>query len=243
MGFEINVVLARTLYPSNIGSTARAMANMGAHRLILIAPQCEPNASRAKMAAAGAQELLEKIVIYETWKDFYAVEGGGFRIALTRRPGRYRELNLLPNSMRQLIAEQSELINQPWYFVFGPEDNGLDNNDLAFVNICAELPTYGSFGSLNLSHAVLLTLSLAQQIFQASEFKNTIENQPALERRPLAFSDEILREWIEAIGFDIEARRASAYLTVRKLLLQKNPSDQDLHVLQAVLQQTVRKLR
>ena len=51
---KIDVVLVRTEYASNVGATARAMANMGADRLILIDPQCDVDL-KAREAAAGAQ--------------------------------------------------------------------------------------------------------------------------------------------------------------------------------------------
>ena len=39
--FEVRIVLVRTIYERNIGSTSRAMSNMGFEKLLLIAPACE----------------------------------------------------------------------------------------------------------------------------------------------------------------------------------------------------------
>jgi hypothetical protein len=44
------------------------------------------------------------------------------------------------------------------------------------------------------------------------------------------------------MGFNIGARRASAYLTLKRLFLQNLPSKHEMHVLDAVLQQNIRKL-
>ena len=59
INYQINVVLVRSLYDRNIGSSSRAMANMGAHRLILVNPQCEIT-YEAQLAAATGQEALQK---------------------------------------------------------------------------------------------------------------------------------------------------------------------------------------
>src|SRR5690349_16463745 len=88
---NICVVLVGTLYPTNVGAAARAIANMGADRLILVQPQCEIN-SKARQGAAGAQKSLEDITIYKDWDEFYSREGDGIRIALTRRDGKQRQV-------------------------------------------------------------------------------------------------------------------------------------------------------
>jgi tRNA C32,U32 (ribose-2'-O)-methylase TrmJ len=109
------------------------------------------------------------------------------------------------------------------------------------VNRCAELPTFGANGSLNLSQAVLLALFLTQQLFKERWSNISMTETPQFTR--LEFPDAVIREWIQSIGFNIEARKASAYLTVKRLLMQNLASPEDLHVLESILQQTVRKLK
>jgi TrmH family RNA methyltransferase len=249
MGYELNVVLVRTLYPSNLGATARAMANMGASRLVLVDPRCEPTASKAKMAAASAQDMLEKMTVYDAWADFYAAEGSGLRLALTRRQGKRREPRDLAEYLAYAASEGA--LHQPLYLIFGPEDNGLEAGDLELVHSCVQLPTFGSFGSLNLSQAVLLSLFIVQNRSRGRHRTDTdadadadadiAEVTPA-KAKPLYFPDDTIRAWIQAMGFDLNARKASAYLTLKKLLLRNLPADEDLHVLEAVLRQNIRKL-
>jgi tRNA C32,U32 (ribose-2'-O)-methylase TrmJ len=45
------------------------------------------------------------------------------------------------------------------------------------------------------------------------------------------------------MGFDIKARKASAYLTLKRLFLQKFPTQHEMQVLDAILQQNIRKLK
>ncbi len=236
----ISVVLVRTIYPSNIGAAARAVANMGAHRLILIDPHCEIN-SKAKQGAAGAQEALESLKIYKDWPDFYQSEGSGLRLALTRRSGKLRP----PLDLRQAIQRQKPFMEAGdlthIYLVFGPEDDGLSSDDLAFVNLSCQLPTYGPFPSLNLAQAVLLALYICQSGLES--FSLSSEHPPSPCLKPLYFPDQSLQDWLTAMGFDIKARRSSAYLTLRRLLLQNQPTNTELQVLEAILQQNIRKLK
>lgn len=252
---DINLVLVRTIYPSNIGSVARVMGNMGARRLILIDPQCEIN-SKARESAAGAQKYLASRSTYSHWDEFYQNEMSGVRIGLTRRTGKLRTDMSLNNVLSKLNLNFSESSPSQIYLVFGPEDNGLSANDLALLNFSASLPIFGEFPSMNLSHAVLLACYLVKDWAQAltiDQINPDIIDQPKMKPQEsligkrkangLYFPDESIRIWLEAIGFSLEKRRASAYTTIRRLLLQNQPSETELHVLEAVLQQNIRKLR
>ncbi len=230
----VDVVLVRSEYSSNVGATARAMANMGASRLILINKQCEINES-ARMGAAGAQRHLQELVEYSTWDEFFKVEGSGIRIAMTRRSGRQRKVLPLKETLSELSHEV--VTNGRLYLIFGPEADGLDATDLGFVNFCCHLPTFGDFSSMNLAQAALLSLYIVQDQFAiTSQDPNT---EPVA---PLYFPDKVIREWLVAMGFDIDARKSSAYLTLKRLLLQNQPTRHEVQVLEAILNQNVRKL-
>lgn len=235
---NLSVVLVRTEYSTNIGSVARAMANMGGERLILVDPKCEIN-SKARQMAAGAQDQIGRVIVYPNWKDFFAAEGDGVRIAMTRRGGRRRKLTPLSEELARLEAGAAPRI----YFIFGPESDGLDGEDLAFVNLTCHLPVFGEFASFNLAQAVLLALFIARQSFPPSALpvQTTGACEPPVQ--PFYFPDALIREWLEAMGFDVSARRSSAYRTLRRLFLQNQPTRHEIQVLDAILQQNIRKLK
>ncbi|MBK8202048.1 MAG: RNA methyltransferase [Bdellovibrionales bacterium] len=253
---DINLVLVRTIYPSNIGSVARVMGNMGARRLILVDPQCEIN-SKARESAAGAQKYLASRSTYSHWDEFYQNEMSGVRIGLTRRTGKLRTDISLNDVLPKLNLNLSESNPLQIYLVFGPEDHGLSADDLALLNFSASLPIFGEFPSMNLSHAVLLACYLVKDWAQALAIDQISPDDdvghPKMKPQEgligkrktsgLYFPDESIRIWLEEIGFSLEKRRASAYTTIRRLLLQNQPSETELHVLEAVLQQNIRKLR
>lgn len=235
---RIHAVLVRTEYPGNIGSAARALANMGGDRLILVDPRCEVN-SKAKQMAAGSQEKLASFTRYNNWDEFYANEGDGVRIALTRRGGRKRKVFPL----REKLGEIKESAPQDIYLIFGPEADGLDSGDLAFVNFACHLPVYGEFASLNLAQAVLLGLFIARETFPPTEMPKQITGDSDMPVKAFYFPDQLIKDWLTAMGFDVKARRSSAYLTLRRLFLQNQPTRHELQVLEAILQQNIRKLK
>jgi tRNA/rRNA methyltransferase len=232
---KLNIVLVRTEYPSNVGASLRAMANMGGDRLILIDPACELD-SKARMMAAGAAPLLAEVVRYGSWKEFYAAEGNGVRIALTRRAGKERKVFPLPEKVAVLKSAPPENL----YLIFGPEADGLDAEDLAFANFACHLPVHGEFGSLNLAQAVLLAAFIVRESFPAGVRQTTGTEAPPVQ--PFYFPDELIKEWLTSMGFDIEARRSSAYITLRRLFMANQPTQHEYQVLEAILQQNIRKL-
>lgn len=239
----IHVVLVRTKYSGNIGAAARAVANMGADRLILIDPKC-PLDIRAKEMAAGAQEKLAAVQTFASWGDFYKCEGTGVRIALSHRCGRRRRIFPLEETLERLSAVSDKQAQRPpaLYLIFGPEDRGLNRDDLAFVNFTVHLPVFSDFASFNLAQAVLLTLFIARQKFPPARGVDAKKAFSQAQAIPFYFPDELIKEWLTTMGFNIKARRASAYLTLKRLLLANRPTQHEVHVLESILRQNIRKL-
>lgn len=242
---HLQIVLVRTIYSSNIGAVARVMGNMGASRLILIDPRCEVN-SKARQSAAGAQKYLAQRLTYDSWDHFYQNEGQGVRIGLTRRDGKLRSVVPLPDLLDQLPALLKGQPPQPIYLILGPEDDGLAAEDLSFLNHCASLPHFGQFPSMNLSHAALLGSYLIQEWIQKRNNNPTMNlngSCTSSPSSPLFFPDQAIRDWLDAMGFSLSRRRASAYTTLRRILLHNQPTESELQVLEAILRQNIRKLR
>lgn len=232
---EINVVLVRTIYPRNIGSVSRVMGNMGADRLILIDPKCEINLE-ARQGAAGAQKHLVERTTYKSWRAFYENENEGLRIAFCAR--NKSDEDLLPFSDRVKKIVKSKKTNKlPIYMIFGPEDHGLENDDLDLANYICHLPVFGSFKSLNLSHAVLLALYVLKS---AGPSKTSTNDKKT---GTYNFPQAALAEWLKTIGFTFGGRRTDVYKVIKRILLNNLASDKELRVLEAVIFQTIRKLK
>lgn len=207
---------------------------MGAQKLILIAPECEIDL-QARQGAAGAQTHLMESTKYDTWEDFFKNEDEGVIIAFCAR-GK-KDMDALPIAERmQDIKNKVAGSVTPLYFVFGPEDHGLENEDLEYANFICTLPVYGNFKSYNLSHATLLALFIANQTL--------FSTQPA---EPMAsekfyFPSEAIQMWLSKLGFSFGERRTDVYKVIKRILLRNLASQKELRILEAVVNQTIRKL-
>lgn len=246
---RITVVLHRPIYARNIGMCARAMANMGINRLILISPRCDHLSEEGRQGAAHAQTILREAAVYDTQQAFLEAEGDGIRIALSGRDGRLKRPDSLERVLDRFVGDPEHMFhdpNQSIHLFFGPEDDGLSNEEMELANHICRLPTYGEIKSLNLSHAVLLTSYLVRAALDRAHVR-----APALESTPnelpknraAYYPGETIKRWLEALGFDLSARRVNIEKTLNRILLSRCPTREELRILDTVLQQTVRKLK
>jgi TrmH family RNA methyltransferase len=152
MGLErVRVVLVRPQHAGNVGAAARAMKNMGLERLVLVAPQ-RWNQAQATTMAVHAADLLTCLRQVESLTEAIAdcglVVGTSGRATATQL-GALPPRALVPEIVAASAANDVAL-------VFGPEDHGLSNDDLAHCQRVVSIPTADAYGSLNLAQAVLV---------------------------------------------------------------------------------------
>lgn len=244
LNFELSVVLVRSLYERNVGATARAMTNMGASRLILIAPQCSFSIEAHQAAASGQGPFNNKIV-YKSWDEFFEKEPEGIRISLTARDGRGRAVEDLASTLIKLKNESPFFQSRktvPVYLFFGPEDVGLSAEDIKLSHFSCSIPTFGENSSLNLAQAVLLALFITRQNWGGTRTRLD-GDQKSKKRSTQSFPDQLIKSWLETMGFDLSKRKMNAYTVLRRMLLHNTPTEKESRILEIVLQQNVRKLK
>lgn len=148
----IRVVLVEPRHPGNIGSVARAMKVTGLSHLYLIRPAPWREGDEAWTLACGSHDVLERAVEVETLGE--ALEGVTTAIGTTHRMGRARGPLVPPRVLAEHLPRM--LKDGPAALVFGREDKGLSNEELARCQMGVHIPTAGSYPSLNLSHAVMV---------------------------------------------------------------------------------------
>lgn len=246
---DLRIVLVRSLYERNVGSTSRAMSNMGFDRLILIGPQCEFTIEAQKAAATGQNALANK-TIYKNWEDFFTHEPKGLFIATTARDGRGRQVQDLQTTL-QNFKESHKSLNidseEPLtiHLVFGPEDWGLSADDIKYANACCSIPIYGQNTSLNLSQATLLAMFIFRQVFGGDKTRLEGQQKPKESQKKEAniFPEETLKIWLTEMGFKLDKKKINVFTVLRRMLLQNAPSSKEFRTLEIVLQQSTRKLR
>lgn len=242
---HVSVILVGSLYARNIGSTARAMTNMGVRDLVLINPVASINLE-ARQAAASGQEPLKELRIYSSLKEYFTDNPPGIRLGLSARDGKNRKTRLIKSVLTDIKKSQvqNKTKSISLQLIFGPEDHGLSAKDLEHCHEVAKLPTYGINTSLNLSQAVLLTLFICRQIFgggiEASP--DPIYLKSKISGKAHLLPEQALKDWLLKLGFDLSRPKTNALIVLRRILLGNRPTEKELRILEAILFQTLRKL-
>ena len=148
---HVRIVMVNTTLPANIGSALRAMKTMGLLKLVLVAPKTYPHPDIDALAA-GATDLIEQIEIVETLadaiKDCHLVFGTSARSRtipwplLDARPAAEKSISAVVNDQQDVAV------------VFGREDRGLTNEELAMANYHVTIPVNTDYGVLNVAQAI-----------------------------------------------------------------------------------------
>ena len=151
---QVQVVLVETTLSANIGSSARALKTMGFTNLSVVNPR-QPIAKQAQAMAAGATDLLESVTLYQDLRQ--ATEHAQLVVGLSGRARSLGQISLeLTDAARQLSRTLMLSLEAPpkIALVFGREDRGLTNEELALCDWLVHIEASEDYGVLNLSQAV-----------------------------------------------------------------------------------------
>ena len=194
---NVTVVMFKPKYPENVGSVARACANMGCKDIILVAP---PNFSVEKalpLATASGKTILESVAIKENLVD--ALSGFSQVWGTTARTGGWRKGISTPATAAKEIIENIRQDGKT-AILFGPEDRGLTNEETRVCNGLMTIPTSSDSTSLNVSQAVLVVL---YECFKAALDRPFSPAGPPEERPAMFEEKETLFEAIKQALVDI----------------------------------------
>jgi len=164
------VVLVSPKVQENVGAVLRAAANFEAGSVVVVDPRCDPFGSDVMRVACNSP-LLNDLIVLPTLED--ALADTISSIAFTRRAGRGRVTH---DSLRSLFSTFTELTPQCTMpradglavaLIFGREENGLTDREVAACAHACAIPSGRLFPSLNLSHAVTIVLSQMYDEFRA----------------------------------------------------------------------------
>lgn len=241
MNRDLAVVLVRPREEGNVGSAARAMANMGLDRLILVEPAAQ--IGRVGTAfAVGAKHVLDacerKPSLAEALAPFRRVVG-----TTSARDRRWDVPLLHPRELPVRLAQDPP--GTPTALVFGPEVGGLTNDDLALASLLVAIPCSPVQPTLNLAQAVLI---LAYELYQARE---EIPPLPALtvgHPEPPASTAEIdglfehAADVLRRIGFDRDGTFEGVQRDLRRLVSRAGPDSRDVAILRGICRRVQRAL-
>mgnify|MGYP001303467723 FL=1 len=170
--------MVKTTHPGNIGAAARAIKTMGFDKLCLINPIEHPH-SEARARSAGALDVLLGAEVFDNLQD--AIKDCGLIIGTTARTRRISvPITNIRETAPSIVAEAKQ---KSVAVIFGPEKSGLINAQVDCCNQLVNIPSIGSYKSLNLAMAVQIV---------AYELRVANEALPAeIRARNLASNEEI----------------------------------------------------
>lgn len=231
------IVLVRPQLGENIGKAARAMLNFGLTEMRLVSPRDGwPNPS-AGPAAAGADIVLEKAVVYETTAD--AVADCAHVYATTvRKRGVTKPVQSPEEAARDIPRQVGRSA-----ILFGPERSGLETDDVALARTIITAPINPEFGSLNLAQAVIL---VAYELSKHADLVTPTREDilPPAPHEELEGLIAHLEGILEPKGYFFPESRAEATRrTLRGVLTKPGWNHFEVRTLRGVLSSLNRKIR
>lgn len=228
-------MLVRPQRASNLGSVARVAKNFGVGSLRVVIPGVEPD-EESRRLATGADDVLAAISRHGTLADAVAdvpvvVATSSFR---GRGPARPLALSDLP----AFLAETGGIASVA--FVFGPEQSGLTEDELARASACLRLPTEPAFPTMNLSHAVAVVLATARAFSRGSA------PPPSEALAPAAEIEAAVAHWdraLEAIDFYDTGHRDRSLRDWRRLVAGRPLTAREVAILRGVANRVLVSLK
>lgn len=229
---QFHIVLVEPARAENVGAAARAMKTMGfgSLRIVNSDAHCQPAAG---WVAHGSQEILAHASTYATLAE--AVADVELVVATTARERGRFNYYATPQQVFEQLQEKQQWIGSA-ALVFGREDSGLTNEELALADILTCVPMQADYPSLNLGQAVMVycyQLSQLNQLKQEQETPTDAGQLMALRTRVERLlqtlqvaDDQKLADWLDQ-RLGMLAQRDTAMLhtllhDIEKMLPPKN---------------------
>ena len=227
------VVLVEPKNSGNIGAVARAMMNFDIQHLYLVNP-CElDNVCYAR--AMHATKILDEAKTFSCFED--AIENLDYLVATSSIESKTDKRHLRNPMLLEDFSEKIFNVKGKVGLVFGREDYGLFNEEIAVCDIMLKIPTSESYRSLNLSHAVTIVLySIYQKKALIPERRRVIGS---LEKRKLF---EFFAELLDDIEYQ-QHKKEHTKIMFKRIMGRAMPSKWEYHTLMGVLSKTLGKIK
>jgi len=208
------------------------MANFDFKNLYLVKP-CELN-DECYARAMHSFKILDNAKLFTSFKD--AVEDMDYLVATSsidsKNDKRHLRNALLLEDFSEKVFEMDGKIG----LVFGREDYGLLNEEIAICDIMIRIPSSEYYPSFNLSHAVALVL-YSLYIKKESKIKKRTINK--LEKEKLySFFSELLNE----INYP-QHKRENTEVMFKRIMGRAMLSKWEYHTLMGVFSKSLKKIK
>jgi TrmH family RNA methyltransferase len=231
------VVLVETEESRNVGSAARAMANLGFADLRLVAP-VGLDRGRAHVTAHHAAPLVDAAAFHGSLGEALADVHEAVAFSGRAASGRLNAVESLPEWAAGLGGPTSRRVA----LVFGPEGSGLRQEHLDLCARTVRIPAPGEYPSFNLAQAVLLAL---WEVSRALDDGGEVPQAPP-EPLPTGAEfdrlDQIVLGVMRESGFLRDGTPVPVPGTVKNLLRRLAPDRREMGILLALFGKVGREL-
>ena len=220
-------------YGGNIGSVARAMMNFEFAKLYLVNPPRFDDECYSR--AMHAQKILDDAEFFPSFND--AVKKLDYLVATSSIASQSDKKHLRNAIMLEDFVDKIFETKGKIGLVFGREDYGLYNDEIAKCDIIVKIPTSDSYHSLNLSHAIGIMLYSLYVKKTFSPKKKRHIGQTEKEKLYEFFSN-----LLEEINYP-NHKKENIKVMFRRMMGRSMPSKWEYHTLMGVLSKTLEKIK
>jgi len=209
------------------------MANFDFKNLYLVNP-CELD-DECYTRAMHAQKIVDEAKIFTSFEQ--AVKDIDYLVATSSIESKNDKRHLRNAILLENLSKQLYEVDGKIGIVFGREDYGLYNEEIAACDVMLRIPTSESYLSLNLSHAVALVLySLYLKRKTIPKEKRTIGK---IEKEKLySFFSELLKE----INYP-QHKKENTKIMFKRIMGRAMPSKWEYHTLMGVFSKSLEKIK
>ncbi|WP_248516505.1 RNA methyltransferase [Salinarchaeum laminariae] len=216
--------------PGNVGTIARAMKNFGFEELLLIdAPELDSAGEAYGFAGQARDDILpdhERPSFDDLVESYYTV---GFTATTNENATSHVRY---PFATPVELSDELADVDAPVCFVFGREDNGLTNEELARIDRICSIPASAEYPVLNLGQAATISLyelrELAMDDTQLPDPDHDRAREPEIE---LLYDH--FEAFLESNGHP-EEKRPKAARMFRRLISRAHPTNREASTLTGI---------
>jgi TrmH family RNA methyltransferase len=225
------IVLVRPQEEGNVGAVARAMANFGLERLILVEP-ATPLRATARAFAVHAGEILDRV---ERAPDLRAALAEFGRVVATTasRDRPWPRRLVAPRELVEALAADPPATATA--LVFGPEPSGLTNEELAQASLLVRVPTAPAQPTLNLAQTVVVLAYELHLGRLAGAGVETAPPEPRASGEDLAGFFDHLAALLRRVRFARDSTIGGVERDLRHLIARAAPSRREVSILRGIV--------
>jgi tRNA (cytidine32/uridine32-2'-O)-methyltransferase len=243
---HIRIVMVNTTLPGNIGSAARAMKTMGLNDLVLVEPK-KPVDDEAVARSSGATDILNSARVVSSLDE--AIEDCALVIGTSARSRSipWPLLNPRECAERAIVSASATQDCQKVAVLFGREDRGLTNEELAKCQAHVHIPTNPDYSSLNIASAIQvicyeMRMAVEEQVAPKSEFWGVDWDKELASAKELEGFVLHLEEIMVRTGFLDPENPRYVMTRIRRLFNRALPDKVEINVLRGILSSISKKL-